>query len=72
MPQFQPIEILQEHGIAANDVQKLQNAGFHTIEAVSTYRNFFIAQQKKGKEGKFSIVFFVCSPLPSPPLPFSQ
>ena len=31
---FQSIEILQEHGIAANDIQKLQNAGYHTVESV--------------------------------------
>jgi hypothetical protein len=31
---YQPIEILSEHGIAANDLQKLQNAGYHTVESV--------------------------------------
>ena len=31
---FQSLEILQEHGIAANDIQKLQNAGYHTVESV--------------------------------------
>jgi hypothetical protein len=34
VPQFQLIEVLQEHGIAANDIQKLQNAGYHTVESV--------------------------------------
>lgn len=33
---FQSLEILQEHGIAANDIQKLQNAGYHTVESVRT------------------------------------
>ena len=31
---YQPLEILTEHGIAANDLQKLQNAGYHTVESV--------------------------------------
>jgi hypothetical protein len=35
VPQFQTLEVLQEHGIAANDIQKLQNAGYHTVESVS-------------------------------------
>jgi DNA repair protein RAD51 len=26
---------LQEHGIAANDIQKLTNAGYHTVESVA-------------------------------------
>jgi len=32
---FQSLEILQEHGIAANDIQKLQNAGYHTVESIA-------------------------------------
>lgn len=32
---YQPIEILSEHGIAANDLQKLQNAGYHTVESIA-------------------------------------
>lgn len=35
VPQFQSLEVLQEHGIAANDIQKLQNAGYHTVESVA-------------------------------------
>jgi hypothetical protein len=31
---FQTIEVLQEHGIAANDIEKLRNGGFHTVESV--------------------------------------
>lgn len=31
---FQTLDVLQEHGIAANDIQKLQNAGYHTVESV--------------------------------------
>jgi hypothetical protein len=31
---YQSIEILQEHGINANDLQKLQGAGYHTVESV--------------------------------------
>jgi Rad51 len=33
---YQTIEILQEHGINANDLQKLQGAGYHTVESVRT------------------------------------
>jgi len=32
---YQPLEILAEHGIAANDLQKLQNAGYHTVESIA-------------------------------------
>jgi hypothetical protein len=32
---YQSLESLQEHGIAANDIQKLNDAGYHTIESVS-------------------------------------
>lgn len=35
VPHYQTLEVLQEHGIAANDIQKLQNAGYHTVESVS-------------------------------------
>lgn len=31
---YQTLEILQEHGIASNDIQKLMMAGYHTIESV--------------------------------------
>ena len=33
---YQTLDILQEHGIAANDIQKLNAAGFHTVESVRT------------------------------------
>lgn len=32
---YQPLEMLTEHGIAANDIQKLQNAGYHTVESIA-------------------------------------
>jgi len=32
---YQTLDILQEHGIAANDIQKLNNAGYFTIESVA-------------------------------------
>lgn len=32
---YQSLEVLQEHGIAANDIQKLQNAGFYTVESIA-------------------------------------
>jgi hypothetical protein len=31
---FQTIDVLQEHGIAANDLDKLRNAGYYTVESV--------------------------------------
>jgi hypothetical protein len=35
---FQSLETLQEHGIAASDIQKLQNAGYHTVESVGFFK----------------------------------
>jgi DNA repair protein RAD51 len=32
---YQSLEILQEHGVAVNDIQKLNDAGFHTLESVA-------------------------------------
>jgi DNA repair protein RAD51 len=32
---YQTLECLQEHGIAANDIQKLNDAGYHTVESVA-------------------------------------
>ena len=32
---YQSLDILQEHGIAAADIAKLQAAGYHTIESVA-------------------------------------
>mmetsp|Transcript_18753 Transcript_18753/g.40823 ORF Transcript_18753/g.40823 Transcript_18753/m.40823 type:complete len:343 (-) Transcript_18753:424-1452(-) len=32
---FQNIETLEEHGINANDLQKLKDAGYHTIESIA-------------------------------------
>ena len=32
---YQKVEVLQEHGIAANDITKLTTAGYHTVESVS-------------------------------------
>lgn len=29
------MDVLQEHGIAANDIQKLNSAGYYTIESVA-------------------------------------
>jgi hypothetical protein len=41
VPHFQTLEVLQEHGIAANDIQKLQTAGYHTVESVSQSYNLY-------------------------------
>merc|ERR1711966_389599 len=32
---YQTLDLLQEQGVAANDIQKLNDAGFHTIESVA-------------------------------------
>lgn len=32
---YQTLDILQEHGIAANDIQKLNDAGYHTVESIA-------------------------------------
>jgi hypothetical protein len=36
---FQPLETLMDHGIAANDIQKLQAAGFHTVQSVRDHHH---------------------------------
>lgn len=32
---YQTLDVLQEHGIAVNDLQKLQDAGYHTVESIA-------------------------------------
>lgn len=32
---YQSLEMLAEHGVAANDIQKLADAGFHTLESIA-------------------------------------
>jgi len=32
---YQKVEVLQEHGIAANDITKLTTAGYHTVESIA-------------------------------------
>lgn len=32
---YQTLEVLIEQGIAANDVQKLNDAGYHTVESIA-------------------------------------
>jgi hypothetical protein len=53
-PHFQTLEVLQEHGIAANDVQKLQAAGYHTVESV---RSVHFNREKYKKEWQASLFF---------------
>jgi DNA repair protein RAD51 len=36
---YQTLDCLQENGIAASDIQKLNEAGFHTVESVSLSRS---------------------------------
>lgn len=32
---YMTLDCLQEHGLAANDIQKLNDAGYHTVESVA-------------------------------------
>ena len=39
---YQSLELLQEHGIAATDIAKLQAAGYHTVESVRCYNPLLV------------------------------
>jgi hypothetical protein len=39
---YQSLELLQEHGIAATDIAKLQAAGYHTVESVRYNKSFLL------------------------------
>eukprot|EP00934_Nitzschia_sp_Nitz4_P005739 Nitzschia sp. Nitz4//scaffold124_size66437//23716//25071//NITZ4_006110-RA/size66437-augustus-gene-0.2-mRNA-1//1//CDS//3329534549//5729//frame0 len=52
VPQFQSLEIFQEHGITANDIQKLQAAGYHTVESIAHSTTRKLADVKGISEAK--------------------
>lgn len=49
---YQTLESLMEHGIAANDIQKLQDAGFHTVESIAHATSRKLAGVKGISEAK--------------------
>eukprot|EP01083_Nonionella_stella_P052933 140263_1 len=49
---YQPVENLIDHGIAANDIQKLQDAGYHTIESIAHATSRKLADVKGISEAK--------------------
>ncbi|KAG7367542.1 DNA repair and recombination protein radA [Nitzschia inconspicua] len=49
---FQSIEVLQEHGIAANDIEKLRNAGYYTVESIAHATNRKLSDVKGISEAK--------------------
>lgn len=51
---YQTLDILQEHGIAANDIQKLNDAGYHTVESVAHATTRKLSDVKGISEAKVS------------------
>lgn len=51
---YTPLEILMDQGIAANDIQKLQDAGFHTVESIAHATCRKLAEVKGISEAKVS------------------
>ncbi|GAG95675.1 unnamed protein product, partial [marine sediment metagenome] len=49
---YQTLDALIEHGIAANDVQKLNDAGFHTVESIAHATSRKLATVKGISEAK--------------------
>ncbi|CAB9525920.1 and recombination protein RadA [Seminavis robusta] len=49
---YSNVEILQEHGIAANDIQKLTSAGYNTIESIAHATSRKLAEVKGISEAK--------------------
>ncbi len=49
---YQTLEALLEHGIAANDIQKLNDAGFHTVESIAHATSRKLAEVKGISEAK--------------------
>jgi hypothetical protein len=46
---YQTLDVLQEHGIAVNDIQKLNAAGFYTIESVRLGGKFVYRHKMKNE-----------------------
>lgn len=51
---YQTLDLLQEHGIAVNDIQKLNDAGFHTVESIAHATTRKLADVKGISEAKVS------------------
>lgn len=51
---------LQEHGIAAGDIKKLEEAGFHTIEAVAFTPKKHLINVKGLSEAKVDKILEAC------------
>ena len=49
---YQTLETLMEHGIAANDIQKLNDAGFFTVESIAHATSRKLADVKGISEAK--------------------
>lgn len=52
MVNYQTLECLIEHGVAANDIQKLNDAGYHTVESVAHATSRKLAEVKGISEAK--------------------
>ena len=52
MVSYQTLEVLIEHGIAAADIQKLNDAGFHTVESIAHATTRKLADVKGISEAK--------------------
>ena len=51
---YQTLDVLQEHGISANDIQKLQSGGYNTIQSV---RKYSIIKQSIHVDGCVEAIF---------------
>ena len=49
---YQSLDLLQEHGIAANDIQKLNDAGYHTVESIAHATSRKLCEVRGISEGK--------------------
>ena len=49
---YQTLDLLQEHGIAANDIQKLNDAGYHTVESIAHATSRKLCEVRGISEGK--------------------
>lgn len=58
-----PIQQLQEMGISANDIKKLEDAGFHTVEAVAYTPKKTILTTKGISEAKADKIIAECAKL---------
>ena len=55
--------LYQQHGISAADVKKLQEAGYHTVEAIAFVPKKFLLQIKGISEAKADKILNECGKL---------